>query len=102
MSRNSSATCRTAVGADDQAGPGFVKCCGLLKAPRAAGSTFRRNDRARDPQPHRRVAAPKRWDRRRAVLDLILDQRGANTADLTWGAIELLVRGYKGNKPTGW
>src|SRR5450759_2498289 len=38
MSRNSSATCRTAVGADDQPGPGFAKCCGLLKGPRAANA----------------------------------------------------------------
>src|ERR1035437_1923669 len=30
-----------------------VKCCGLLKGPRATGSTFGRHDRARDQQPQR-------------------------------------------------
>jgi hypothetical protein len=50
-----------------------------------------------------RVAAPrKRWDRLRAGLNLILDQRGADMADLPGGASGSLVRGYKGRKPTGW
>src|ERR1019366_6957699 len=82
MSRNSSATCRTAVGADDQPGPGFAKCCGLLKGPRAPGSTFGRRYRARDQQPQRaRVALRTRWDRPRASLDPILEERGADMAD---------------------
>jgi hypothetical protein len=43
-----------------------------------------------------RVAAlQKRWDRLRARLDLIFDQRGADMADLRDG---LLVRDYKGKK----
>jgi hypothetical protein len=46
-----------------------------------------------------RVAAlHKRWDRLRAGLDLILDQRGADMADLAGGASGLLVRGYKGKE----
>jgi len=46
-----------------------------------------------------RVAAlQKRWDRLRAGLDLILDQRGADMADLPGGARGLLVRDYKGKE----
>jgi hypothetical protein len=46
-----------------------------------------------------RVAAlQKRWDRLRAGLDLILDQRGADMADLPGGASGLLVRGYQGRE----
>jgi hypothetical protein len=33
--------------------PSPSPCCGLLKGPRAAGSTFRRHDRARNQQPQR-------------------------------------------------
>jgi len=45
-----------------------------------------------------RVAAlQKRWDRLRAGLDLILQQRGADRADLPGGATVLLARGYKGS-----
>jgi hypothetical protein len=40
----------------------------------------------------------KRWDRQRAGRDLILDQRGADMADLPGGASGLLMRGYKGKK----
>ena len=43
-------------------------------------------------------ALQKRWDRLRAGLDLVLDQWGADTSDLPWGASGLLVRGYKGKK----
>jgi len=50
-----------------------------------------------------RVAAlQKRWDRLRAGRELVLDQRGAGMADIPVGASGLLVRGYKGRKPTGW
>jgi hypothetical protein len=50
-----------------------------------------------------RVAAlQKRWDRLRAGLDLLLDQRGADMADPSGGANGLLVHGYKGKKPIGW
>ena len=46
-----------------------------------------------------RVAAlQKRWDRLRAGLDLILDQRGAEMADLSSGASGLPVRDSKGNE----
>ena len=46
-----------------------------------------------------RVAAlQKRWDRLRAGLDLILDQRGADMADIPGGASGLLVRDYKGKE----
>jgi hypothetical protein len=36
----------------------------------------------------------KRWDWLRARLDLIIDLRGADVADLPGGASGLLVRGY--------
>jgi hypothetical protein len=50
-----------------------------------------------------RVAAlQKRWDRLRAGLDLILDQRGAGMADIPGAASGLLVRGYKARRPIGW
>ena len=43
-----------------------------------------------------RVAAlQKRWDRLRAGLDLILQQRGADMADLPGGASGMLCRDYK-------
>jgi hypothetical protein len=46
-----------------------------------------------------RVAAlQKRWDRLRAGLDLLLDERDADMADLPGGASGLLVRDYKGKK----
>ena len=47
------------------------------------------------PQLRRRVAA-KRWDRLRAGLDLVLDQRGAGMADIPVGASGLLARDCKG------
>ena len=47
-------------------------------------------------------ALQKRWDHLRASLDLILNQRGADMADLPGGASGMLVRGYKARKPTGW
>jgi hypothetical protein len=37
-----------------------------------------------------------------AGLDLILDQRGADMADLPGGASGLLVYGGKGKEPIGW
>jgi hypothetical protein len=46
-----------------------------------------------------RVAAlQKRWDRLRARLDLILDQRGAGMADIPGGASGMLARDYKGKE----
>jgi hypothetical protein len=38
-----------------------------------------------------------RWN-----LDLVLDQRGADMADVPGGASGLLVRDYEGRKPIGW
>jgi hypothetical protein len=45
------------------------------------------------------VALQKRWDRLRSGLELVLDQQGADMADLPGGTRGLLVRDYK---PTGW
>jgi hypothetical protein len=51
-----------------------------------------------------RVAAlQKRWDRRRAGLDLILDQRGADMADLSRRRRRAAGARLQGaGKPTGW
>jgi hypothetical protein len=51
-----------------------------------------------------RVAAlQERWDRLRAGLELILDQRGADMADVPGGTSGMLMRHYKGKKTrTGW
>jgi hypothetical protein len=50
-----------------------------------------------------RVAALKRGgDRLRAGRELVLDQRGADLADVPGGASGLLMRGYKARKPIGW
>jgi hypothetical protein len=49
----------------------------------------------------RAAALQKRWDRLRAGLDLILDQRGADMADLPGDASGLLLRD-KARKPTSW
>jgi hypothetical protein len=59
---------------------------------------------SRNPLPtNNRIAAlQKRWDRLRAGLDLILDQRGGDMADLPGGASGMLVRGYKGKEPIDW
>ena len=43
-------------------------------------------------------ALQKRWDRLRAGIDLILDQRGAGMADIPGGASGLLCRNYKGKE----
>jgi hypothetical protein len=76
-----------------------VKCCGLLTGPRATGSVFRRHHRARNQQPRRaRHGAPELRDRLRAGLDLILQQRGADMADVPGGASGLLARDYKGKE----
>jgi hypothetical protein len=70
------------------------------RVQKAAGSTFRP-----PPSRQRSVAATrasralqKRWDRLRAGLDLILDQRGADMADLPGGASRLLVGDYRGKE----
>ena len=78
----------------------LVKCCGLLKGLRAARSTFGPPlSRQRSAAAQRaRVALRARWDRLRARLDLILDQRGADMAVLPGGASGSLVRDYKGKE----
>jgi hypothetical protein len=43
-------------------------------------------------------ALQKRWDRLRSRLDMILDQRGADMADIPGGSTGLLLREYKGKK----
>jgi hypothetical protein len=49
-----------------------------------------------------RVAAlQKCWDGLRASFDVILDQRGPDTADLPGGASGLLVRSYAGARLQG-
>ena|ERR1035437_1975124 len=72
--------------------------CGLPKGSRATGSTFRRHHRLEISSRNVRVAPlQKRWDRLRAGMDLILDQRGADMADLPGGASGLL-RDHQGKK----
>ena len=44
----------------------------------------------------------KRWDRLRSGLDLILDQRGVDMADIPGGASGLLVATTRARKPPGW
>jgi hypothetical protein len=61
-----------------------------LSAKTITGEISRRNTRV--------AALQQRWDRLRASLDLILDQRSADMADLPGGASGLLVRLYKGKK----
>jgi hypothetical protein len=39
------------------------------------------------------AALQNRWDRLRAALDLVLDQRGADMAEVPGGASGMLVRG---------
>jgi hypothetical protein len=71
----------------------------LWPGPRAAGSTFGPIIAFENQQPHERVAAfPKCWDRLRAGLDLILDELGADMADLPGDAGGSLVRDYQGEE----
>jgi hypothetical protein len=70
----------------------------------AQGSTSCRKHFPPPPSPSNSAAATgasrrsKRWDRLRARLDLILDQRGADVADVRGGASGLLARGCMGKK----
>jgi hypothetical protein len=78
---------------------GHFKCCGLLANPRAAKDHFRGTIAFEISSRNARVAAlEKRWNRLRAGLDLIPDQRGADMADLPGGASGLLARDYKGKE----
>ena len=73
----------------------------------AQGSTSCRKHFRPPPSPPRSLRATraaalqKRWDRLRTGLDLVLDQRGADMADLRGGTSELLVRDYKGKESIG-
>jgi hypothetical protein len=68
---------------------------------RADGENCQCSGRAR--AANARVAALlKRWDRLRVGLDLTLQERGADMADLPGGASGLLVRDYKGKEAIGW
>jgi hypothetical protein len=55
---------------------------------------------SRNPLPsNNRIAVlPKRWDRLRSGLDLILDQLGADMADIPGGASGIQRRDYKGKE----
>jgi hypothetical protein len=64
--------------------------CGLREALSAATIVLEISSRNA-----RVVALQERWEWLRAGLELILDQRGANMADLTGGASGLLVRDYR-------
>jgi hypothetical protein len=84
---------------------GILVCFGLLPNPRTPGDHhFRRCHRPRNQQPQfpRASRRSKRWDRPRAGLDLILQQRGPDMADPPGGASRLLVRDYKGKEPIAW
>jgi hypothetical protein len=64
-----------------------VKCCGLLTGSRAAGALSSDTIVLKISSRNSRVAAlQRRWDPLRAGLDLILDQRGADMADVPGGA----------------
>src|SRR5450756_985194 len=81
---------RSATGARDRAGGG-------PHPPRGGPSPFpRASSPSRSAAATRALRRSKRWDRLRAGLDLILDQRGADMADLPGGASGLLCHGYKG------
>ncbi|HEX7424603.1 MAG TPA: hypothetical protein VF311_12070 [Terriglobales bacterium] len=70
----------------------------MLKGPRATGN-LRRHHSADTialeiSSRNARVAAPQKWrDRLRARLDLIIDLRGADMADLPGGASGVPMRG---------
>jgi hypothetical protein len=71
--------------------------CSRLHEPQEALSAA--TIAARDQRPQRaRRGAPKAPGPAACRLDLILDQRGADMADLPGGASGLLVRGYKPDK----
>jgi hypothetical protein len=57
------------------------------------GRTFRRNHRPEIASRH-----CQRWDRLRSGLELPLDERGADMADVPGGASGLLVRDCKGKE----
>ena len=68
-----------------------------------AEDRFRRHHRAGNQQPQRtRRGTPEALGSAAPRLDLILVQRGADTADLPGGASGLLARDYKGKEPIDW
>ena len=67
--------------------------------PELSEALFAGHDRARNQQPQRaRRSPPKALGSPARRLELILDQRGADMADVPGGASGLLVREYKGRK----
>jgi hypothetical protein len=80
----------------------LVKCCGLLKGPRAAGSTVGRRHRPRDLTATRAFWLSRSAGIGCAGLETVFDQRGADMVDVPGGASGLLVRHYKPRKPIGW
>jgi hypothetical protein len=77
--------------------PRRCKCCGMHTGPQATGSTFPATSALEISSRNARVAGLQvRWNRLRAGLELLLDQRGADMADLPGGASGLLCRDYKG------
>jgi hypothetical protein len=69
----------------------FRRRHGLRKSPRQRVAVIGRG-----------LALQKRRDCLRTGLDLILDQRGADIADLPGGASGMLCRDYKGKGSIGW
>jgi hypothetical protein len=92
--------------AQDQCNYGYGTChCGTTDADlcfldlRTPEHHFRRLIALEISGRNARVAAlQKRWDRLRAGLDLVLDQRGAGMADPPGGASGILRRDYKGRR----
>jgi hypothetical protein len=78
-----------------RAGPGDH---GLLTGSRATGSTLPPPSPSKSPAATRATRRSKSWDRLRSGLDLILQQRGADMADVPGGGSGLLVRDYKGKE----
>jgi hypothetical protein len=68
----------------------FVATTSAFSAAAIALEISRRNARV--------AALQERWDLLRADLELLLDQRGADMADVPGGASGLLVRDYKGKE----
>ena len=86
---------RQAAEAPEQWKAGVEECKALDLSP----GTFRCHRRPRNQQPQRaRRGAQEGWDRLCAGLDPILDQRGADMADLPSGASGMLCRDYTGKE----
>jgi hypothetical protein len=94
----------------------FVQHRSPVSDRRQRGDDCRRSTRAEDLVPSarctytdnetRRLRRHQKWSLQQIARarppDLILDQRGADMADLPGGARGILCRDYKGKEPTGW